>query len=118
MTGDLAMGTNDIIFSDIMLRRADANYINIMNSLGTQYRRLRCFAVYTNFLRGHANTLDFYTHTNAIAEASFYSYTGAAYVKNIKLMGGNVFMENLPVADPHIVGVLWNNGGVLTVSAG
>lgn len=25
---------------------------------------------------------------------------------------------SLPTADPHVVGVLWNNAGVVTVSAG
>ena len=31
---------------------------------------------------------------------------------------GVVIMTGLPVADPLIVGALWNNSGVLTVSAG
>ena len=31
---------------------------------------------------------------------------------------GVVIMTGLPVADPLIVGALWNNAGVLTVSAG
>ena len=31
---------------------------------------------------------------------------------------GVVVMTGLPVADPLIVGALWNNAGVLTVSAG
>lgn len=31
--------------------------------------------------------------------------------------GGQIFME-LPTANPHRVGQLWNNGGVVTVSAG
>jgi hypothetical protein len=30
----------------------------------------------------------------------------------------NIMIENLPTADPAYVGALWNNAGVLTVSAG
>jgi hypothetical protein len=36
------------------------------------------------------------------------SYTG----------GGNLFMNTLPTADPHALNALWNNLGILTVSAG
>jgi len=31
---------------------------------------------------------------------------------------GAVILSGLPTADPHVVGELWNNAGVLTVSAG
>ncbi|MGF6433476.1 hypothetical protein [Bradyrhizobium elkanii] len=32
--------------------------------------------------------------------------------------GGKVIVTGLPTADPHVVGQLWANSGVLTVSAG
>ena len=35
---------------------------------------------------------------------------------NFKYLGGAIF--TLPTADPHIIGALWNNAGVVTVSAG
>ena len=31
---------------------------------------------------------------------------------------GTVILSGLPTADPHVVGQLWSNSGVLTVSAG
>ena len=31
---------------------------------------------------------------------------------------GTVIFSGLPTADPHVVGQLWSNSGVLTVSAG
>jgi hypothetical protein len=31
---------------------------------------------------------------------------------------GTVIMLDLPTADPHVLGQLWNDSGVLTVSAG
>ena len=31
---------------------------------------------------------------------------------------GNVVISDLPTADPHVVNALWNNAGVLTISAG
>lgn len=34
------------------------------------------------------------------------------------VFSGVVKMTGLPAADPHVVGELWNNAGVLTVSAG
>lgn len=38
--------------------------------------------------------------------------TGSAYVQ------GPLIVPNIPTADPHIVGQLWSNSGVVTVSAG
>lgn len=32
--------------------------------------------------------------------------------------GATIILANLPTADPEVVGQLWNNSGVLTVSAG
>lgn len=49
---------------------------------------------------------------------AFTSHNGAIQVTNMKLLGGNVLMENLPVADPHVVGALWNDAGTVKVSAG
>lgn len=34
------------------------------------------------------------------------------------ISGSNLVFTDLPTADPEILGQLWNNGGVLTVSAG
>ena len=31
---------------------------------------------------------------------------------------GEMYIVNLPAADPHVVGKLWNNAGVVTISAG
>jgi hypothetical protein len=31
---------------------------------------------------------------------------------------GNIIMSGLPTSDPTVAGALWNNSGVLTVSAG
>lgn len=31
---------------------------------------------------------------------------------------GNLIVPNLPTADPHVVGALWNSGGIVNVSAG
>jgi len=31
---------------------------------------------------------------------------------------GHVIVSGIPTADPHVVGALWSNSGVLTVSAG
>ena len=41
-----------------------------------------------------------------------------AWLYYLKMDKDGMYMPNLPVADPHIVGALWNNGGVVTVSAG
>ena len=31
---------------------------------------------------------------------------------------GPVILDNLPTSDPHVAGQLWNNDGIVTVSAG
>jgi len=33
-------------------------------------------------------------------------------------IGNNLYLVGLPVADPSVVGQLWNDGGILKVSAG
>jgi len=34
----------------------------------------------------------------------------------LQILAGGALI--LPVADPHVVGALWNNAGVITISAG
>lgn len=36
----------------------------------------------------------------------------------ITVAGGVPIITGVPTADPHVVGALWNNAGVLTISAG
>ena len=43
--------------------------------------------------------------------------TGAITVTAI-INGGTIILPNLPTSDPLVAGQLWNNAGVLTVSAG
>lgn len=43
--------------------------------------------------------------------------TGAITVTG-SINGGTIILPNLPTVDPEVVGQLWNNGGILTVSAG
>jgi len=48
-------------------------------------------------------------------------FSGACEFINLgisRLAGAEVYMGALPLADPHAVGRLWNNAGVVTVSAG
>lgn len=40
------------------------------------------------------------------------------YLNNLYSDGGYVYLRNLPTSDPEILDQLWNNAGVLTVSAG
>lgn len=47
------------------------------------------------------------------------TFNGSQWLENIRFLnGGGVKVSNLPTTDPHVAGWLWNNGGVLTVSAG
>lgn len=41
-----------------------------------------------------------------------------ATLSPLKLDGTTLSMPNVPTADPHVVGRVWNNSGVLTISAG
>jgi hypothetical protein len=43
--------------------------------------------------------------------------TGAVTV-TATINGGTIILPNLPTADPLVAGQLWNDGGILTVSAG
>jgi hypothetical protein len=42
----------------------------------------------------------------------------ATITGGLNVTGGTVIMLDLPTADPEVVGQLWSNSGVLTVSAG
>ena len=47
-----------------------------------------------------------------------YQNSEQLYLNNLYSEGGLVYLRNLPTADPEVVDQLWNNAGVLTVSAG
>jgi hypothetical protein len=42
----------------------------------------------------------------------------ATITGGLNVTGGTVIMLDLPTEDPEVVGQLWSNSGVLTVSAG
>jgi len=54
---------------------------------------------------------------NGFQSITVNSTTGAVTV-TASINGGTVSLPNLPTADPHVAGQVWNNAGVLTVSAG
>lgn len=71
---------------------------------------------------GQRNILIGYDVDTPTAETSNYLNIGGTIIgdlltKKITLQGG-LNVANLPAADPHVAGDLWNNGGTLTVSAG
>lgn len=55
---------------------------------------------------------------NQITDAGAACGTGDATLAGNNVWTGTVKMTTLPTADPHSAGQLWNNAGVLTVSAG
>lgn len=52
------------------------------------------------------------------AYVSLTSWDGAAWQTPVFSKGGRAYLDNLPVADPHVVNQLWNDGGTVKVSAG
>lgn len=55
------------------------------------------------------------------SEGGFQSITKDATTGEVTVTatyGPAPVLPNLPTADPHVVGAIWNNAGVLTVSAG
>lgn len=46
------------------------------------------------------------------------SATSVTAVGTVSLTGATISIPNLPTSDPAVAGQLWNNAGVLTVSAG
>jgi len=57
-----------------------------------------------------------YTHEAIGSSFGAYSHDGAALVRKWLIKGGNIMMENLPVADPvDGTSTLWKNGQVVTV---
>jgi hypothetical protein len=38
--------------------------------------------------------------------------------ERVRITGTNIIFKDVPAADPHIAGAIWNNGGVLNISSG
>ena len=55
---------------------------------------------------------------SAIAADTMYTADTLWVNANFKASGSKITMDGLPTSDPSIAGDLWNNSGVLTVSAG
>lgn len=56
-------------------------------------------------------------HSPVLADADGTLHSGGAQINPLKL-SAQVDASALPTADPHVVGRVWRNAGVLTVSAG
>lgn len=61
--------------------------------------------------------IDFTRSTGTLTPA-VWSDDSAIYFPNADAAGGGKTFENLPTADPHVSGALWNSSGVVTTSAG
>lgn len=59
-----------------------------------------------------------FTRSTGTLEPFAYSGDGAIYFPNADAIGGGLTFEQLPTADPEVENALWNNSGVVTVSAG
>jgi len=114
MTGNLNF--NGFAAGDAMLKRVGDGFF-VRKGDDSGFGDLYVAVLKAMSFRGNQNAFAVDTKTSNDAYIGFRSYFGG-YISTIELYRGNVYMPNLPVADPHIVGVLWNNGGVVTVSAG
>jgi hypothetical protein len=65
----------------------------------------------TGFSRDAAGVIDVGTGAQG-------STAGSMKLTNLSASGSAILLTGLPIANPHVVGELWNNGGVVTVSAG
>lgn len=59
-----------------------------------------------------------FTRDSGTAEPFAWSDDGLLYFPDADGAGGGLTFEQLPTADPEDSGALWNNSGVVTVSAG
>lgn len=97
---------------DVKLARDAANVLALRNSANAQTFRL--YNTYTDasnyergFMRWNSNVFEIGTAAAGTGSNRSTAFTDAA-----------ISMANLPTADPAVAGRLWNNSGVLTVSAG
>ena len=68
-------------------------------------------------INGDGNKRISFTSSSTIVEGEFDAQNaGKSYLKVDSL--GHVIMEQLPITDPHVQGALWNDNGVLKISAG
>ena len=125
MTGNLTIGSHKLVGSSVLLKDVGGGWFWIRNSADSLFNHLRCAQFIVDFIdvRGNIDSyiptadLSFRTYQNVASGWKLQSWNGA-YVDHLKWKNGKIYLFNLPVADPHVVGQLWNNGGVVTVSAG
>ena len=48
----------------------------------------------------------------------YYDANQDEYLYIFQVLGGNIICQNLPTSDPQVEGTLWNDSGVLKISAG
>lgn len=120
MEGDLYLGTYKILDTGNII--PNGNGIKNLGLLSSKWLN-----VYSRILRA----ADLVTspairptggnNTGNIGSATVYwlnLYIAMIHGFNAKFTGDLIDMPNLPAADPHVAGRLWNNAGVVNISAG
>jgi len=116
MTGNLDLAGNKLLTTNLLLKEKDANALAVRNLADTDYKWIQAIRVNTSEINADFwNTLSI--KARGIANCRIYMYDGNGNIL-IHIENGNVILPNLPVADPHVVGALWNDGGIVKVSSG
>jgi len=94
---------------------ADSTILGVANYdvSGTLYT-----ATKTSFSYSYLNHKLSYNNLHIDNAYLAYMQQQTEFKQGLKSTGGTVMITNLPTADPLVIGQLWNNAGVVTVSAG
>lgn len=117
MAGNLNLGAYKFLTTNYLLKEYGYGFA-VRNLADTGFENMYCNRFIGNYFTPLTGNLYLQTGASVLDHFMIRTYNGAALVTNMDCYEGKTLMPNLPVADPHVVGELWNNGGVVTLSAG
>ena len=117
-TGDIDLGANKILFSNVALFEKYTNQLAVRDKNDTTDYALRVGILYpVSGIQAASSALSIKTTTSATAYIALASHSGSAYVTNLKLIGGYVeiyngkLMSSLNSNGYGIVRTGWISGG-------
>lgn len=124
MKGNLDIASYGLKTSNCLLYEAGSDVLYLTNHAKTAWKKLNAmnlsaydYVFCQNLRTGRLGHMNIYTYPNTSYGVKLWSYDGS-WVNGLNMMNGQVVMPNLPLADPEVVGALWNDGGTVKVSSG
>lgn len=108
--------TNNDLAGDLFVRREAANVLSQRN--GTTAQEHRWWKTFTDAANGEYGYVSWIEESNVLEIGTKALGTGTQRDISITAGSADIRMPDLPTSNPAVAGALWNNAGVVNVSAG